>query len=202
MQEMLLPEDLRTELVVLYEDLQAQYEDTAARLPLSCQGCPDNCCDSWFFHHTSIEWAFLWQGLRSLDARSRAALVQRAEEYREASAKLLAQGKRPQLPCPLLDQGRCRLYAFRLLVCRMHGIPAHLTLPNGQQVQFPGCFRCQEIVREYPPDRSVPSMDRTSIFTRLAQLEARFLNTQGPGLPKIKKTLAEMIVQGPPCWPR
>jgi hypothetical protein len=198
MPEMLLPETLQKELLALYKTLQEQYEATAAALPLTCQGCPDNCCDSWFFHHTYTEWAFLWQGLRALNARQRAALVQRAEEYIAASTKALAQGKRPQLPCPLLDQGRCGLYASRLLVCRMHGIPAHLTLPNGQQMHFPGCFRCQEIAGSQAP----PSMDRTPIFTRLAALEARFLNAERSRFPKVKKTLAEMIVQGPPLWPR
>jgi hypothetical protein len=41
-------------------------------------------------------------------------------------------------------------------------------------------------------------MDRTVLYQRLAQLESRFLGERRGMLPKIKLTIAEMIVNGPP----
>jgi cell division protein YceG involved in septum cleavage len=44
----------------------------------------------------------------------------------------LAREERPQLMCPLNEEGRCSLYLHRLMICRMHGVPSSLTFPNGQ----------------------------------------------------------------------
>jgi len=102
----------------------------------------------------------------------------------------LAQEQRPQVMCPINDDGRCGLYQHRLLICRLHGVPASLTSPNGQQRQFPGCFRCQELTADLT---NVTTMDRTRFFKSMVSLEQAFL--QGRSLPKIKMTLAEMLVQ-------
>jgi Fe-S-cluster containining protein len=105
--------------------------------------------------------------------------------------------------CPLLNEkGLCSLYQHRMLVCRMHGIPATVTRPDGQAMRFPGCFRCQEIVREkYSPENEAPAMNRTQLFRQLAALESRLLEGRRHLYPKVKKTIAEMIVEGPPAVP-
>lgn len=199
MQELTLSSALTTELDALYQGLQADYERVASSIPLTCTDCPDNCCDSWFFHHTYSEWAYLWQGLRQLDAQTLARLTVRAEDYLRQSQEQLAAGQRPKIICPLNEQGRCRLYEHRLLVCRMHGIPATLTRPDGQSLRFPGCFRCQQIVEErYRLPAEAPAMNRTQLFSRMAALESRLTGGNRQLYPKIKKTLAELIVQGPP----
>ena len=101
--------------------------------------------------------------------------------------------------CPLNESGRCGLYSHRLMICRTHGVPATLTRPDGQLLRFPGCFRCQEIVTStYAHEADAPAMDRTILYKRLAQLESRFLGERRGLLPKIKLTIAEMIVGGPP----
>jgi hypothetical protein len=85
------------------------------------------------------------------------------------------------------------------MICRTHGVPATLTRPDGQLLRFPGCFRCQEIVsRAYPVETDAPAMDRTILYQRLAQLESRFLGDRRSQFPKVKLTIAEMIVNGPP----
>jgi Fe-S-cluster containining protein len=200
MKEIVLPPELSREIAEIYQAMQEDYDAVASEVTLTCQGCSDNCCDSYFLHHTYCEWAYLWQGIRHMDDESLDRIMARAEEYVRKSAEVLANGERPQLECPLLDDnGLCSLYQHRMLICRMHGIPATLTRPDGQPLRFPGCFRCQEIVAEkYEHESKAPAMDRTLLFRRLAALESRLMGEKRHLHPRVKKTIADMIVQGPP----
>lgn len=199
MNELCLPRELSQEISAIYQEMVDDYDKVAQVIGLTCQGCPDNCCDSYFLHYTYCEWAYLWEGLRLLDAAHLERIRERARAYVDESRSLIAQGKRPQLMCPLNEEGLCGVYRHRLMVCRTHGVPATLTRPDGRHLRFPGCFRCQEIVKAgYAVDTEAPAMERTSLFRRLAQLEARFLDHRRGLLPRIKMTIAEMIVSGPP----
>ena len=199
MSELFLPPELSCEIAEIYETMATSYDQVARQLSLTCEGCPDNCCDSYFQHYTYCEWAYLWQGIRALDDESLDRILARAKEYVQQSAEILARGERPQLACPLLDDGLCGLYKHRLMICRTHGVPAVLTRPDGQYMRFPGCFRCQEIVGStYRVEADAPAMDRTILYRRLAQLESRFLGNMRHLYPKLKMTIADMIVTGPP----
>ncbi len=199
--EILLPPELSREISEIFQAMQEEYEEIADQIPLTCRGCPDNCCDSYFQHHTYSEWAFLWEGLRQLDNETLDRVTERAKEYVRQSSDALAAGERPQIRCPLInDEGLCALYRHRMLVCRMHGVPATLTRPDGQSMRFPGCFRCQELVQEkYRQETDAPAMDRTRLFRRLAALESRLLGKRRHLYPRLKKTIADMIVEGPPA---
>ena len=179
----------------LYAKMEDAYNQVAARIGLSCQGCPDNCCDSYFQHHTHIEWAYLWDGMRSCSAEKQQEYINRAREYVEGSRAVLAQGHRPEIMCPLNDGGPCGLYEHRLMICRMHGIPNTLVRPDGLKLTFPGCFRCQELCSQM---QEVPILDRTGFYREMAALEMAFVGPNRQSLPKAKRTLAEMLVQGPP----
>lgn len=200
MKEILLPPQLSKEISEIYQAMQDEYEKIADEISLSCQDCQDNCCDSYFQHHTYSEWAYLWEGLRRLDDAPLDRITQRAKEYVRECAEVLAIGKRPQFMCPLNEDGLCALYQHRMLVCRMHGTPATLTRPDGKSMRFPGCFRCQEIVSEkYEQETDAPAMDRTLLFRRLAALESRLMGERRHLYPRVKKTIADMILQGPPA---
>jgi hypothetical protein len=97
--------------------------------------------------------------------------------------------------CPLNDKGLCQLYEYRLMICRMHGVPNSFVRPDGKRVSFPGCFRCQEL---YSHLKEVPILDRTDFYRDLASLEMAFVGPSIKTLPKMNLTLAEMLVQGPP----
>ncbi len=199
MKEIMLSPQLSKEIGEIYEVMQEEYDQLAQEVTLTCQGCSDNCCDSYFLHYTYSEWAYLWQGIRRLDDQTIERIVTRAEEYIKQSTQSLIRGKRPQIMCPLHDNGLCCLYQHRMLICRMHGIPAVLTRPDGQFMRFPGCFRCQDIVKEkYAEETDAPAMDRSLLFRRLAALESRLMSERRHIYPKVRKTIAEMIVDGPP----
>ncbi|MDD5757449.1 MAG: hypothetical protein PHI06_00035 [Desulfobulbaceae bacterium] len=180
-------------LANLYAEMEEAYSKVATLLDFSCQQCPDNCCDSYFQHHTYIEWAYLWQGLLSLPSERLNEYQGRARKailgYQEAMDK----NERPLIMCPVNDNGLCGLYQHRLLICRLHGVPASISTPDGRNRQFPGCFRCQELTAG---KANVTTMDRTRFFKTMVNLEQSFL--QGHSLPKIKMTLAEMLLQEPP----
>jgi Fe-S-cluster containining protein len=200
MKEIVLPAGLSLELAEIYAAMEAGYDRIATEIGLSCQGCPDNCCDSYFLHHTYSEWAYLWEGLRELSGEKQAAIRERAEQYVQQSSEQLLKKQRPQIMCPLIDDGLCGLYKHRMLVCRMHGVPATMTRPDGQSMRFPGCFRCQEIVQEkYQQEEDAPAMDRTALFQRMVGLESKLLGEKRHLFPRVRLTIADMIVQGPPA---
>jgi hypothetical protein len=190
----MIPKKFTTQLAALYSDMEAAYDEAAQALGLSCRDCPDNCCDSFFYHHTYIEWAYLWEGLKALPAAKQEEILGRAATYEEESEKILAKGGRPQLMCPLNEDGLCVLYPRRLMICRLHGVPSTLTRPDGQSLRFPGCFRCQEIVGK----KDVSALNRTPLLQRLAGLEMEWLGPRRRTLPKVKMTIARMLAEGPP----
>ncbi len=193
----LLPLSVSSRIAAIYAEIEEQYALVAGQLDFSCTGCPDNCCDSYFQHHTYSEWAYLWLGLQELPAVKRQEFEHRSQQYVVQSSAALGRGARPQIICPLNDAGLCGLYSHRLLICRLHGVPSVMTRPDGKQLFFPGCFRCQEITGD---GKELPRMDRTKIFQDFVQVEMEWLGVKRKVLPKIKMTIAEMIIKGPPLF--
>ena len=196
-----MDEILLRQIEVLYCDMEESYDATANELGLTCVGCPDNCCDSYFLHFTYIEWCYLWHGLNTLAEDKRREIIERAVAYEEQSQLQLTRGDRPRIMCPLNEKGRCILYKHRLMVCRTHGVPAQMTRPDGQKMSFPGCFRCQEII-DFREDKQSPVvMERTPLLRRLVELEQRLLDGKRGLLPKVRLTISGMLKAGPPTIP-
>ncbi|MFP4428733.1 MAG: hypothetical protein ACLFPB_05380 [Desulfovermiculus sp.] len=187
--------DVFGRLADLYARMESRYDEIATRVGLSCDQCADNCCLSYFQHHTYIEWSYLWMGLDTLAPDHRQDVLERARINVSQSQEILAQGQRPRLMCPLNEEGLCILYPYRLMICRLHGVPNQVRMPNGQTRQFPGCQTCQELTANW--DR-VPLLDRTPLYIELAQLEHDFLGAWAKSLPKVDMTLSEMLIQGRP----
>ena len=175
--------------------MEKAYRETAEHLGLSCEACLDNCCRSYFQHHTYIEWAYLWRGLEACDPARRDDFLKRAEEYVQASRAALAAGQRPRLMCPLNENGWCGLYPYRMMICRLHGVPNRVHMPDGNTREFPGCSTCQELVSR---TEHCVALDRTPFYIELAELEREFLGGSKRRFPRVNLTLAEMIDQGPP----
>ncbi|QGY40029.1 hypothetical protein GM415_07780 [Pseudodesulfovibrio cashew] len=198
----LTPKAAFRKLAAIYDKMVAQYGEAADAIGLTCEGCTDNCCLSFFQHHTYVEWAYMWEGLKQLPADRLEEIKARAQDYVDQAQAALARGERPHIMCPLnIDekQGICGLYKHRLMICRMHGVPNLLVKPNGQQVQFPGCYRCQERTEAYEQDgKMAPVVNRTSLYKDLVMLEMQFVGKNLRQLPKVDHTIAEMIVLGSP----
>lgn len=191
----LTPKAAFRKLAALYDRMVSAYDEAAQHVGLSCENCENNCCTSYFQHHTYIEWAYLWQGMNQLLQERKDTYLQRAEEYVARARNDLAAGNRPRIMCPLNDDGLCGMYRHRLMICRMHGVPNKLVKPNGACIQFAGCYRTQELTKDR---EDVFVLDRTPLYRDLAQLEMGFLGNKIRQLPRVDLTLAEMLVSGPP----
>ncbi|AMK10612.1 hypothetical protein [Pseudodesulfovibrio indicus] len=194
----LTPKAAFRKLAAIYDKMVARYDEVAQPIGMSCEGCTDNCCLSFFQHHTYVEWAYMWEGLNKLPADRLETIREKAREYVDQAQAALARGERPHLMCPLnIDekQGVCGLYEHRLMICRMHGVPNMLIRNTGQEIRFPGCYRCQELTEGMDP---VPTVDRTPLYRDLVMLEMQFVGKNLRMLPKVDHTIAEMIVLGPP----
>lgn len=200
MKEVLLSKTLTAEVASIYATMEADYDKVAKAIQFSCEGCPDNCCDSYFQHHTYSEWAYLFQGFREQSEAKQQEIMERCKRYILDCAAAEAQDERPQVMCPLNEEGRCILYKHRLMVCRTHGVPAAMRRPDGQTLNFPGCFRCQDIVKKkYVHDSEAPQMERTPLLQRLVAVERELMGDKIHLLPRVKLTIAQMLVQGPPA---
>jgi hypothetical protein len=201
MKEVVLAADLAERIRQVYEDMERGYDQVAGRLNFSCDGCPDNCCDSWFQHHTFVEWGYLWMGFGQLPTALQETILERSRLYIAVSEQALARDERPQIMCPLNEKGRCLLYEHRLMVCRTHGVPATMQRPDGKRLDFPGCFRCQELVKNTFKDAEmpqVPRMERTLLLRTLVKLENELMDGKRHLYPRLKLTIAQMLVAGPP----
>ena len=188
-----------TRLGRLYAKMEAAYKECAETAGLRCEGCENNCCTSFFQHHTHIEWAYLWRGLQELPAERRKEFVQRAHAYVEKARQNIASGRLPDAMCPLNEQGLCALYSHRLMICRLHGTRNLFRLPNGGEQVFPGCFRFTALPCAAEGNESnCPTLDRTPLYGELASLEMEYLRRASRRMSRVDMTLAEMLVLGPP----
>ncbi len=178
-------------LEALYRRMQEGYDAACAGTGFTCAGCENNCCTSYFQHHTYVEWLYLMQGLDALPAERREAYMDRARSYVYEAHGALARGETPSAMCPLNDDGLCGLYGHRLMICRLHGVPHLLAGRDGRPASYPGCFR-------YPGDAQAAPLDRTPLYRELAKLEMDLLGKRIRLLPRVNLTLAEMMVQGSP----
>lgn len=185
-----------TRLAELYARMESAYKSVASRADLSCAGCEQNCCVSFFQHHTHIEWAYLWRGLNTLPETRQNAVRERARVYVRDARAALAAGAPPATMCPLNDEGLCLLYSHRLMICRMHGTRNIIVMPDGAMRDFPGCYRFVALQKDAGDE--APCLDRTPFYRELAALEADFCRRASGPLPRVDMTLAEMIVLGPP----
>jgi len=181
--------DALDRLTVLYQEMDAAYDRVAQSYGFVCQGCEDNCCLTLFHHHTHIEFFYLNKGFRALDRQRQVAIAEKAQTVCSAVRRGEKNGPPLRQMCPLNVDSRCSLYAFRPMICRLHGIPSELHRPDGKTTRAPGCAsfmdRCGQLA--YVP------FDRTPFYRDLAGIE-RALRWDMPGAGKIKMTVAEMIL--------
>ncbi|MBU3953859.1 MAG: hypothetical protein KJ658_17120 [Proteobacteria bacterium] len=171
----------------IYKTMDRAWEDIASRYGFVCNGCEDNCCRSLFFHHTFVEKAFLLQGFGQLAPDIKASALTRAREY---YGKTFPDATPPislKIICPLNQDGRCLVYAFRPMICRLHGLPHELNPPGAIPLKGPGCQAGHFDKTPYIP------FDRTPFYHQMAQVETQFRQTTG-AVGKIKETVAQMLL--------
>lgn len=176
-----------TQLAAVYRKMDQAYDRVARAYGFQCRGCEDNCCRSLFFHHTFVEKAYLVHGFRQLPDDQRKEILDRAQAY---VRQTFAAGQAPEsqkIWCPLNRDGRCILYAFRPMICRLHGLPHELNRPGAAPFRGPGCNAGRF-------DTYVP-FDRTPFYAEMAGVEQAFRQRTGK-TGRLKETVAQMLVSG------
>jgi Fe-S-cluster containining protein len=170
----------------LFADMDASYARAAAAAGFDCRGCEESCCRSRFYHHTLIELLYLQEGVRALPPAARHEI--RAAAQSAVAAAAADPEARPM--CPLNAGGRCRIYAHRPMICRLHGVAHELHPPGRPIVIGPGCV---EYERSRGPARQGERFDRTPLYARLAGLESGLRESEGLRR-RIRMTIAEMLL--------
>jgi Fe-S-cluster containining protein len=168
----------------IFSEMDRCYAAAADAFGFCCRGCSDNCCRSRFFHHTLLEVLYLARGFDALPQAEREAVRVRAREAVQNAAD------RPM--CPFNWQERCRIYRFRPMICRLHGLPSQLAQPGKPAQVSPGCEAFMARHGEMPS----PPLDRSPHYTALARLESEFRNAVGFRT-RIHLTIAEIVC----AWP-
>jgi len=179
---------LRKPLTEIYAAMDHAYSVVADQLGFACSGCQENCCRSRFYHHTLLEYFYLLEGVSQFRPARRLSVRQSAANVLQEDLVDI-NGSRNRPMCPLILEGRCSVYPYRPMICRLHGIPHRLERPGQGLLCGPGCETFEQ-ARRNPND---VRLDRTPYYRQLAELERILKQEAGGGL-KIKMTIAEMII--------
>jgi Fe-S-cluster containining protein len=183
--------DIFTRLSTLYQSMDKAWNHIASQYNFLCDGCEDNCCRSLFFHHTIVEKAYLLHGFDQLSQDIKENSIARANAYCNKTFVETSSLTSLKLMCPLNNDGRCILYRYRPMICRLHGLPHELHKPGQAPLKGPGCHAGLFDSKGYLP------FDRTPFYREMAGIEMEFRKeTQNKTrkIGKIKETVAQMLI--------
>ena len=170
------------QLKELFDDMDVAYDRVADNYGFRCTGCVDSCCRSRFYHHTLLEYLVIREGLIELPSGPKNDITAEAERLKTGDHE-----DRPM--CPVNLGGRCQLYRYRPMICRLHGISHELRKPGQVSIQSPGC----EAFTIKAQGKPYFKFDRTPFYSQMARIEAGLRQASGI-THKFKKTVAQMIV--------
>lgn len=173
----------------IFQDMDRDYQKAAEGYGFQCQGCEDNCCLTRFYHHTLLEFLYIYEGLQTLATGEKEQVFQRALNVCHAYVKTDKTDDSRRIMCPLNTKNQCMLYDYRPMICRAHGIPHKLRHPVRGVVKGPGCHMFAEGNQGKDDFR----FNRTPGYTSMALLEKQLresMNITG----KIRLTVADMVL--------
>jgi Fe-S-cluster containining protein len=165
------------------------YRVAAGRYGFLCRGCPENCCETRFHHHTLIEFGYLSAGFQALAEVTRADVLAEARRAMGRMPLAEATGEKLRLMCPLNRDQHCLLYPYRPMICRLHGIPHALHQADGRVLSGQGCGHFDQVAGPGRP------LDRTPFYRQMAFLEREVREAAG-STGRIRMTIAEMLLAG------
>ncbi|MEI6134915.1 MAG: hypothetical protein WCP72_08060 [Desulfomonile sp.] len=180
--------DISARLKELYEQIDYIYRKAAVQSAFSCYGCDGaKCCTVDLIVHTFAEMLYMRRGLGALNRPTRLEIKKRSKQVVELK-RLDSLGEYRNAICAANFDGKCKIYDYRPMICRLAGIPHFIDKPNSTRVFGPGCDRfelnaCDNI--------SVEKIDRTPFYRKLAELEIETINTQGRRTQSL--TIAEIL---------
>jgi len=172
----------------LFDSMDKKYQEAADYYGFNCMGCEENCCLTRFYHHTLLEYLFIYDGFKTLDREQQNKIKHRAAEVCRHTDLADEKNQPVRLMCPLNSDGMCLLYAYRPMICRLFGIPHELQQHGMEIVYHPGC----DVFSEQCSGKRYFKFNRTPFFIKMANMELELRQTVGIRQ-KIKLTVAQMI---------
>ncbi|MDM8549351.1 hypothetical protein QUF72_04700 [Desulfobacterales bacterium HSG2] len=173
---------------MLYTAMDQKYKAVADYYGFHCTGCRENCCLTRFYHHTFSEYFYLLEGYKTLTSEKRATVKEIAREVCRKMTDADKKGQTARFMCPLNSDGLCLLYAYRPMICRLHGIPSELRRPGQNAAYSPGC----EAFTAECGGKDYFKFDRTPFYVEMAGMEAELRRVTGISQ-KLRMTVAEML---------
>ena len=191
------PQDL-PELIAALDDLRAKADASFAAVArahpaeMACHTGCDDCCHA-LFDLAPVEVLALGLAFLDLPRKQRREVLRRGakasgefQRVLDRAAALapdqrLAELSRARVACPLLDGGRCLLYAHRPLTCRLYGVPT--AIAGEARI----CFRTG-----FQTGRSYPTVDLGLVQAELDRLSGAALKLV-PGLPAKRLDLGQAL---------
>ncbi len=181
--------DVISRLEGVYRAIDAAYAEAARRTGFSCDGCDgEKCCTVDLILHTFSEMLYLKEGFAALEASKRTEVLDRCRTVlKEKERDPAGQGYRNAV-CVLNFGGRCLLYPYRPMICRLSGIPHTIRRPDGRMIRREGCPRYQADIQPANPHLV---LDRTGFYRNMAELEMDMVRWAGRRANS--RTIAEVL---------
>lgn len=199
-------ESLIPRLSELYRLIDTEYQALSQRVGFSCEGCDGvKCCTVDVTLHTLVEMLYLRRGFNTLDTSGQLEILGRCRSMIKAKEDDPFGDAYRNAVCALNFDGRCVLYAYRPMICRLAGIRHFMLRPDGRTVESTGCFRYERDVLGSPTDSQETArelkIDRTSFYRSMAELEMEVVRARGSRTQT--RTVAETLGLEAPedCFP-
>ncbi len=200
------PAHTLSQIMAELDDLRARADASFAKVAalhpqaVACRPGCDDCCHA-LFDLSPVEALSLALALLDLPRQTRREVRRRGEKaaqiFNQAMAQAFSQQGEARLrelslarvPCPLLEKGRCLLYAQRPLTCRLYGVP----------VNVEGSARICHRAR-FQPGQAYPTVDLLRVqmeLERLSGLAASLLPNLNPARRDMARALDLAYSHGP-----
>jgi Fe-S-cluster containining protein len=123
-----------------------------------------------------VEKLYLKSGFNTLDAVTQRDILARCDDVLKVRDDDPCSAAYRNAVCVLNIGGKCALYPYRPMICRLAGIPHFFLRPDGRIVEGDGCTRYRSDVQPVCPGLKI---DRTPFYRGMALLEIDVMRKTG-----------------------
>jgi hypothetical protein len=180
----------------LYEEMDEAYRSISELAGFSCEACDGTrCCTVDVNLHTLAEMLYLRRGFNTLEVSIQLAIIGRCRSMIKAKEDDPFGDAYRDAVCALNFDGRCVLYEYRPMICRLAGIRHHISRPDGRVVESCGCAKFEQDVlggfSSTDERRHRLRIDRTDYYRKMAALEMEVVRSRGRRTPSC--TISETL---------
>jgi hypothetical protein len=188
---MLAGDELIPRLTELYRQIDDKYREIAETVGLTCEGCDGvRCCTVDLRLHTFMEMHYVRRGFNTLEPAIQREVMLRSRAMKAAKEDDPYGEEYRNAVCSVNVAGRCILYHYRPMICRLAGIPHVISRPDGKSIESGGCSHYAKQIGQSHQDVRI---DRTEYYKAMAGLEMDMVKSTG--CRTVPRTLAETLAE-------